>query len=426
MGTGLLLCCLAVASPGAAAASLIVRFVFTTEQQTIPPGVLSEAMTVQARNAADEAQQSDETIDMAFSSTSATGEFLSAGAEPVKPTMNKGTANRTFYYRDASAGTHALTVTATGRTSGQSWTASHKIIVGTAAAVAVPSAESGASPSAPAPAGSVSALPPAPAIAARAGRDRTVIAGAAVMFEGGAAGLMKEPVDNARFWWNFGDGGTAEGKSVSHAFRIPGTYTTGLHVSSGVYAASDYSVVTVVPNQVEITEVTEGDGGFIRMRNGGAETVDIGGWILEGADGRRFVLPPYTMIRGGSDIALAHAVTALAGTVSLTVRFPDGSLAQQYVPPVPSPKNIEQPMPAPAPDRAPLRPAVLAASASAAKKETETGDGGAPANAASSSRPYAASAAASAGAGRYAFLGLAALVSAGASAGFFFLKRFFI
>lgn len=431
---GLFLCCSGFFLFAARADAEIARFSFITEPQIVPAAEMSGVCTIQAQNVAGEGQQSEETIDLSFSSTSATGEFLGATGEPVRTVMNKGTANRTFYYRDVSIGTHALTVTAIGRVSRQSWTARQQIIVGQAASAPVPSppAVSAAVPGASAPtSGSIPASSPTSAIESRAGLDRTVIAGASTDFRGTAIGLIGGPIDNARFWWNFGDGAAAPGPAVSHIFRAPGTYTAGLHVSSGIYAASDYVTVTVVPNKVAITEVIGGDAGFIRLRNGSDATVDIGGWIIEAGDGRRFVLPPATMIRGKSDIALTHQVTGLSGVPSLSVRFPDGSPAFVYLPEPLVPKRDL----APVPILSEVAASVPSPSTKTVQQKINADKSAVPLSArdAASSSPPAASAASAEmrqmrqmpeSSSGYFFFGLAALLSAGASAVFLFLKRF--
>jgi hypothetical protein len=50
------------------------------------------------------------------------------------------------------------------------------------------------------------------------------IAGADALFSGEAFGLKNEPLQNTRFRWSFGDGGSAEGKKVFHAYHYPGVY----------------------------------------------------------------------------------------------------------------------------------------------------------------------------------------------------------
>lgn len=416
----ILFCCALLLPLAARADSPIAGFSFITEPQTISAQELSGACTIQAQNAAGNPQQSDETIDLSFSSTSASGEFLSAAGDPVKTVMNKGTANRSFYYRDASAGTHTLTVVAVGRVSGQSWIARQQIVVGSGGSGSVSVVSAPAVGAAPV-SGSVSASPPAPAIEARAGPDRTAVAGASIDFTGAAIGLLGAPIENARFWWNFGDGATAEGMSVSHIFRVPGTYTVGLHISSGVYTGSDYVTVTVVPNKVVITEVVEGAQGFIRLWNGSEAAVDIGGWTITGGDGRKFVLPRSTMIRSKSDIALAHAVTGLSGVLSLQVHFPDGSFAFSYQSKPGTPEDTVTPVPI---SSIAVPPAPLARIETADAKSDQTTTTSPSHEEAALSRSYAAPAGIGTPGVKHSFFALAALLSASASVGFLFLKRF--
>lgn len=331
-----------IALPGGTlhAASPISRFVFITEPQTVQPGVLSEALTIQAQNEAGALQQSDETIDLSFASTSASGEFLSAAGEPVKTVMNKGTANRTFYYRDAAPGTHTLTVQAVGRVSGQSWIARQDIIIGSgpasaaaAQASAVPPPPSAAASGGAAAVSGASVAPPPPAgIRAYAGGGRKVLAGQAVEFQGEAIGLEGAPIDNARFLWNYGDGSVGEGRAATHIFRIPGTYIVGLHVSSGIYAASDYAAVTAAPNQLAISEVVGGKEGYIRIRNQAVEAADIGGWAMEDSRGKNFLFPPRTVIGAKSEAAFPNAVTGLMPEGALRLQYPDGSPALERHP----------------------------------------------------------------------------------------------
>lgn len=277
------------------------------------------------------------------------------------------------------------------------------------------------------------ALPPPQTIEAHAGRDQTGVAGGVINFRGAAAGLTKEPIENARFWWNFGDGATAEGREATHVFRVPGTYLTGLHVSSGMYAASDYVTITVIPNKAEITDVTGGADGLVRMRNGSDATLDIGGWILKDAQGASFTLPPHTMIRAAGEMALTHAITGLSGVSVISVFFPDGSPAFVHMP-VPAVSKQDTAVPVPM-----LHEVAVSAGAGAGvseekpqsapavrEKSSDKRDSPDIAGAEASSSPHIASAGTAASHSGYAFLLLAILLSIGVSGGFLFLKNFFI
>jgi hypothetical protein len=170
-----------------------------------------------------------------------------------------------------------------------------------------------------------------PSIKAYGGDDKTVAAGSSTDFLAMALGAVGEPLENARFWWNFGDGSSQEGRAVSHIFSIPGIYTVGLHVSSGIYAVSDYLAVTVIPNQLKVESVIPGEQGFVRLKNPGDVGVDIGGWLLE-AQGKQFIIPWRTKIAKGSVVALPNQITGLnqVSLDDLALRYPNSVLALQY------------------------------------------------------------------------------------------------
>lgn len=173
-----------------------------------------------------------------------------------------------------------------------------------------------------------------PQIRAYAGEDKSAVVGSLVEFNGSAFGLKDEPLDNARFWWNFGDGEDKEGRSVWHIFRIPGDYTVGLHVSSGGYSASDYLKIKVLSNQLTVKEVISGESGFIKITNLSDMEIDIGGWLIKDSSGKSFQIPPRTKIGGRAEIALINSVTYLnldTGIPSVRLFYPNSVLALEYV-----------------------------------------------------------------------------------------------
>ncbi len=192
--------------------------------------------------------------------------------------------------------------------------------------------QSSASPSASAQS-SVATLP-FPTLLAEAGSDITVAAGSLVEFTGAAILDGKPLIDGTRFWWNFGDGASREGRVVSHTFTIPGIYTVGLHVSNIIYAASDYLAVTVLPSAVSLPQAVSGREGFVVIRNSSVATLDIGEWILEDGAGKRFVIPSRTKIGVGLESAFPNAVTGLLGAASSTpfvvLAYPNGVRAAVF------------------------------------------------------------------------------------------------
>lgn len=180
---------------------------------------------------------------------------------------------------------------------------------------------------------SVASRAPFPTISVSAGDDRVAVIGSEVEFSGHAFGLAGAPLDTARFWWNFGDGETREGRVVGHIFRLPGKYTVGLHVSSGEYAGSDYMAVTAVPNKIIVSNVIEGEEGFIQILNESDYELDIEGWSFEDARGGHFVMPPRTRIGARAKVSFANAITKLSkehDAFPLVLRYLNGVIAFQY------------------------------------------------------------------------------------------------
>lgn len=173
---------------------------------------------------------------------------------------------------------------------------------------------------------------PLPAIKVYAGEDKIVAVGSLNEFIGEAVGPKNESLINPRFWWNFGDGASKEGRVVSHIFQAPGKYTVGMHVSSGSDARSDYLLITVVPNQVKVKNVLIGEEGYLILFNPAGTEIDIGEWALEDGAGRKFFLPSRTKIGPNAEIALSNRVTGLFqdGVPQATFRYPNSLTALEW------------------------------------------------------------------------------------------------
>lgn len=143
-----------------------------------------------------------------------------------------------------------------------------------------------------------------PRFRADAGEDQEGVAGAPVSFFGRVFGYTNEPLEGGRFLWSFGDGSSAEGRSVAHAYQFPGTYIASVSVSSGYESASDYARITIVPNSVFISELMSGPDGFFELANSGDRDVDIGLWaVVNERSGNRMAFPERTIIPAGIAVA---------------------------------------------------------------------------------------------------------------------------
>jgi triacylglycerol esterase/lipase EstA (alpha/beta hydrolase family) len=108
----------------------VAQIVFTTSPKTVDQGEISSTISVQLQNASGVMEQTSETVDVEFLSTSSTGEFLSPSSDnPVTKTISTGSANKNFRYRDSQAGVFTITVNAKGRISGNTWSVSQEVTV---------------------------------------------------------------------------------------------------------------------------------------------------------------------------------------------------------------------------------------------------------------------------------------------------------
>jgi PKD repeat protein len=82
-------------------------------------------------------------------------------------------------------------------------------------------------------------------VVAEAGGPYSGVATRAVTFT--AAGSLSPHGEALRYTWDFGDGSTGSGMTVSHAYHGPGTYTATLTASDGSRSGTDEAVVRIAP-----------------------------------------------------------------------------------------------------------------------------------------------------------------------------------
>ncbi|MBU2263309.1 PKD domain-containing protein, partial [Patescibacteria group bacterium] len=180
--------------------------------------------------------------------------------------------------------------------------------------------------------------PTEPQIYANAGEDRNAVAGADIKFSGRALGLQKEPLENARYLWSFGDGAGAESQNVLHTYHYPGDYIVVLNVSSGKYSASDRLLVKVLENNLKIIEANEN---YIKLHNGSKFDLDISSWFLR-ANSKLFKFPESTLIKSSADLSIPSSISGINVNNNQTVDllYPNASIAYSYSPT----PNIEYPV----------------------------------------------------------------------------------
>ncbi len=307
----------------------ITLFTFTTEPQTVDVGAASKEIILQSQNASGTAQPIPETFDLVFDSSSATGAFQNSSGNAVTTTMSKNTANRTFYYKDTTAGDFVLTVTATGRESKKVFTATQHIYVGiqnpdpqtTATTTATTTPETTnetqtkviyiySAHSSPAP---LSTTEPKMEFEISAGRDRLATVGTSMLFRASATKTVNVSDKNITYTWSFGDGTTGTGDTVYHVYRFAGNYSVVLNGAFSDKQAASRTLVRVVDPHLQLARVSGG----LEISNKSDAEINLESWSFVSPE-KTFFIPKDTLIMAQSTNVFADDVTGIyTNSVSL-------------------------------------------------------------------------------------------------------------
>ncbi len=354
-------CAVAIAAlMPATAFAQVAQFAFTTAPQSIPPDTVSGTITLQAQDSGGASALIPQTACLRFDSASAQGQFSSSATNwnPISVlTMNKGTANKNFYYKDSAEGTHALSVRVASKPESESrscanwpieewsiqWTVAQDMTIGSAqsssgasssATTSDPATQTGtasAASGASGPVSSASGIPIEPQIFAYAGKDREVVAGADSVFEARAVNKGGEPIKPGRFLWTFGDGASAEGQTVMHHFAQPGRYAVVLDIAEGLFVASHQVIVTALPVPITLSV----KGGNIMLTNTSGKNLDISYWSLR-SGGRFFAFPKNTVLLARASVPFTSEVTHLSAAADAALLYPNGVVAAAAGQPAPA------------------------------------------------------------------------------------------
>ncbi|OGZ29292.1 MAG: hypothetical protein A2931_02535 [Candidatus Niyogibacteria bacterium RIFCSPLOWO2_01_FULL_45_48] len=322
------------------------QFVFTTEQQTIEPNVVSEKITVQFRNTTGDPVSAGQTSCLQLVSSSPSGEFSSSSDNwnlVNVLTINSNWTSRSFYYLDPTEGAHTMTARVALKPAeeprscpswpveewGVDFTAEQGISIGDAPS---PSAESQSQSSSD---DSGTITPTASAIKAEFGAkilgdDRITIVGAEVNLEAAVLDSSGKPVASDDFLWSFGDGAYARGRFASHAYNYLGKYIIFLNSSVSGVSFGDSITVSVIPNEVKISEVKPNDDGWVEIVNGSDFKIDISHWAV--SNGREaFYFPKNTFIDAKTPLVITRDISGIkffsSGGVFLL--YPRGEVANE-------------------------------------------------------------------------------------------------
>lgn len=157
-------------------------------------------------------------------------------------------------------------------------------------------------------------------------KERNVLMGSTIMFEGRVEGADKKPIDGTQMKWSFGDGAMQEGwgiTSVSHTYYYPGEYNVFLEFPAFFTTSPRVRVRVVMP---EIAVHTEGHRGrsAIVIENRMKEDLDLTGWKLS-SEGKTFIFPA-TIIGAKKSVLFPSEITLLTATEDAPpeLYFPNG------------------------------------------------------------------------------------------------------
>lgn len=142
-----------------------------------------------------------------------------------------------------------------------------------------------------------------------------------VTFGGEVSGLAKSVLDSMTYAWNFGDGTTGVGQSVSHQYHYPGRYVVFVVASFGEYRAEARAEVTVLPTTLALTTNQKGD---LQISNTAAYEVDLSNYLIS-AD-KALSLPNHTILLPNSTITIPQTKLGNTGVGLLQVLDPAGAV----------------------------------------------------------------------------------------------------
>lgn len=174
------------------------------------------------------------------------------------------------------------------------------------------------------PSSSIKTVPIEPQIFCKIEAKSELFTGIESTFSAQAVGLKKQPLQNARYVWNFGDGKTKEGQHVLHTYTQPGVYEVFLATASDVYSATDRLRVTVRLPQLALSH----SKATLVIANQSTSPIDLFGLKLSQNGRADFLFPEHSVISTGSEMNIDaqlfagdHADVLLAGDAPITLRY---------------------------------------------------------------------------------------------------------
>ena len=128
-------------------------------------------------------------------------------------------------------------------------------------------------------------FPESEKIYVNAGGNRVALLGSEVEFEGKVVTGDKKQINNAKYFWSFGDGEIGEGERVTHVYKYTGEYVVFVEAYTNGYKNQGKLYVKVVEPNLKINLHNRSDEKFVEVVNNSKEEVDIGGFLIKSYGG---------------------------------------------------------------------------------------------------------------------------------------------
>ena len=163
-------------------------------------------------------------------------------------------------------------------------------------------------------------------LSANAGSNIISLANKEITFDGSASsGNIEE------YFWNFGDGYSAQGEIVTHKYSFPGEYIASLRVSNSKEEDEALIEVTIFSNSIFISEFSLKEG-WIEIISESENIQDISGWGLSSnKEGKSFIFPVGSYIAPKSFLFLSPSILdeISFNNNSLFLIYPSGDIRQE-------------------------------------------------------------------------------------------------
>jgi PKD repeat protein len=115
-----------------------------------------------------------------------------------------------------------------------------------------------------------------------------------------ASGLGPTHLNSLVYTWNMGDMRTDTTETITHTYSYPGTYVITLHATFAKREAVAVKTVTVLPVQVSIARLPNGD---VQVYNDTVYDIDVSGYTISGGT-KVLTFPPRSYLSARSTITL--------------------------------------------------------------------------------------------------------------------------